>query len=861
MTVIAWPVLVNEEIRGQLVDRVVARSGRLQLLRGPAGVGKTTLAAAVGTQLEAAGFGILPIVGVQELSAIPLAALTPLLALAGDDADEPVAERLRRLFSYVASAGTRQVLMIDDGPMLDDITASTVYQLVRVYGVRAVMTARTEHDIAGPLARMLNEGLVETVELAGLRVEDARTIVQHALGGAVEPDSLKRLTDAAGGNPLFLRELVLAAMEKDAVTPGPLGLVVNMGDMPAGLRDGIVERFGNLDPEDRRLCELIALAAPLEQGALGGRDTIIRLERTALVHRDATGSVSLAHPLFAECLIESMSSAVSNERRIEAAAVVRKRGGDQARFKANFILMRTTEPPTAPELLWAAGYAHSIDDHALAVIFADLSITMERTSAALLIRAIALSSRGRLDEADAAFAEARDAATAPDDLARFASRYGYHAWIRRQRPREALAIGVEILARLPDSPARDVLAVDVEKWRFLAGETANAGTAPDALNGDDAVAAVSAVIRELMAAVVASELVRIKSAIDRGRPLLDGAREAIPHAGRVLDFTEFLAIALDGRFDDAVDFAEERRRDPFVESAGGWGYGLAIIALTGGRVVEALDLATLAVEQLRWRDFTGMFSTTVAIQANAAIQLQLEPLADQLLESISDAVEVDTQAFLMCAEARAWRFAIHGDADAAAAVVRDAVRHGIDRRYHAIACMTAYVAVRLRRAAAVIDLMHEIGELSEGGMVAAMIAHAEAAVAGDAGALMLAADALAVAGIPTGAVDAARHAAGLFRAAGSDDEARRALLHAAAWAQGLSGVRPAGPGDETFDLTEREWTVALAAAGRDRSREIADRLGVSIRTVDNHLRNVYRKLGVTGRDELRAQLADVVRAR
>jgi DNA-binding CsgD family transcriptional regulator len=43
--------------------------------------------------------------------------------------------------------------------------------------------------------------------------------------------------------------------------------------------------------------------------------------------------------------------------------------------------------------------------------------------------------------------------------------------------------------------------------------------------------------------------------------------------------------------------------------------------------------------------------------------------------------------------------------------------------------------------------------------------------------------------------------------------------------------------------------VLLAGAGAT-SREVAARLGVSVRTVDNHLASIYRKAGIGGRHEL-----------
>ena len=51
-------------------------------------------------------------------------------------------------------------------------------------------------------------------------------------------------------------------------------------------------------------------------------------------------------------------------------------------------------------------------------------------------------------------------------------------------------------------------------------------------------------------------------------------------------------------------------------------------------------------------------------------------------------------------------------------------------------------------------------------------------------------------------------------------------------------------------LTNRERQVAELAADGAKSREIADRLYLSPRTVENHLQRVYAKLGVNGRQTL-----------
>jgi DNA-binding CsgD family transcriptional regulator len=67
----------------------------------------------------------------------------------------------------------------------------------------------------------------------------------------------------------------------------------------------------------------------------------------------------------------------------------------------------------------------------------------------------------------------------------------------------------------------------------------------------------------------------------------------------------------------------------------------------------------------------------------------------------------------------------------------------------------------------------------------------------------------------------------------------------------LSGPLPDGPG-----LTAQELAVARVAALGASNREVAEALYISPRTVEYHLGNVYRKLGVHGRGALGARLLD-----
>jgi ATP/maltotriose-dependent transcriptional regulator MalT len=113
------------------------------------------------------------------------------------------------------------------------------------------------------------------------------------------------------------------------------------------------------------------------------------------------------------------------------------------------------------------------------------------------------------------------------------------------------------------------------------------------------------------------------------------------------------------------------------------------------------------------------------------------------------------------------------------------------------------------------------------------------------GALALAADA---------AAHAAREHARAGRRGGELESATRA--HWLASRCGLVTPAPRRAADP-LRLTEREWEIAnLVGAGLS-NRQIADRLCLSVRTVDGHLYRIFAKVGIEDRD----QLARLVRFR
>jgi DNA-binding CsgD family transcriptional regulator len=839
-----WPILPRAEV-DTILEQLESRPRKAVLLRGPSGIGKTTVASQVGAAATKAGLTIAPIVALESLSTVPLGALAPLLTSAQFSGSADIALRHQDFLSLLSSRSDDYVLLVDDAPLLDEISAAGIYQLVRVLGVRCVLTARDEHPISGPIARLLHEDLVASIDLGALSFDQSNQLVQTHLGAKVQPDSVRALFESSHGNPMFLRELTLAALRTGAVRSGPQGLEIERTRLPAHTVDGVGDRILLLSAEARSLAELIAVSQ-LWTSEICDENALSDLAAAGIVTVLGSGFVRLAHPLYAEALLLGMGAKRTRECTAEASRLLLSVPSAPMRFAG--ILLDPDVPIEQRE--WAAGYAWSVGDHAAAVNIARSSLADGGGFESALALASAESALGR-PEAAVSFEQAYERARDDRDLALVISRWGQHRAYREHDPVGAVALGETAQNAVTDATASAVIAAELVKWQLMSGQGPDDVTAgqPGTQEVLDPPGVLMQAIGQAMMFTMAGSVEGARAAVESGRPVAEGLRDLIPHGSSLLDLNEFLVLVAEGKTTEATEFATERRLEPYTESAGLWSYALSLVHLQRGEIDRALELATLAVEQLAWRDFTGLVGPAIALRATLLAQLDRAPEARAVLDELAPSLLDDPKVVLQRGEAMAWILVAEGAPDAAAAYLLEAGETGARLGHPLLASIAVSAAARFGRAHVVVDLLESLAAGASSRLMSLFAEHARAMTDADATALESLAIELNDAGLGACAVVGLGDAIRIHELAGRADAARRvAVARSALRAAGVeSGMRSK---HSDLELSRRELEVAVLAAQRVRSREIAERLGLSIRTVDNHLTRVYRKLGISSRDEL-----------
>jgi DNA-binding CsgD family transcriptional regulator len=201
---------------------------------------------------------------------------------------------------------------------------------------------------------------------------------------------------------------------------------------------------------------------------------------------------------------------------------------------------------------------------------------------------------------------------------------------------------------------------------------------------------------------------------------------------------------------------------------------------------------------------------------------------------------------------RVWALAAAGDLAGARRAALAAADMAATMGYRSSEAWLLHDLVRLGDPSTAVARLTQLAQICEGALIAAYALHAEAAAAERPEALIEAADAFERIGAVLVAAEAATAAGHAYQRRGERRAGAAALGRAATLAARCEGARTPGLAtiDTVLPLTRRERDIATLAAQNVPSKEIAARLFLSVRTVNNHLQNVYTKLGVTSRAEL-----------
>lgn len=867
-----WPLIGRE--RELEAGAALLRDERAAgvVVAGEAGTGKTRLALELGAASEALGLPTARAVASRAAATVPLGALAPLLprgeTLAGVAGMQRAAEALASL-----GGRGRSTVVVDDAHLLDDASAALLHQVALARTVFLVVTVRTGESAPDAVVSLWKDGGLERLELEPLSPAATAGLAAQALGGVLEAHAARRLYELSHGNPLYLRELVRSAVERGMLR-GEAGVWSLVGDLdlPARLVELVELRLTGLEPEDTAVLEIVAVADTLGLSALelvADPERVERLERRRLLEVAFDGKrrpVRLSHPLYGELLRAAMPRTRALAVGRDLAALLERTGagrrGDLLRLAA--WRLEVGGALDGPLMLEAARQATYADDGPLAQRLARAAVDADVGFDAGLLLGTLLHEAGRPEEAERAFARLDPRSVDDARRAEAAMARSDNLFFCLGREADALAALEDAAEGIASSAPGAAVATNAAWLRLHAGSPAAALAAVDPL-----LASAAGDVRAGAGIVAATALAlsgRTRDALAAADAALAADRPAAyPHVGRHRAFPEIVrAVALleAGRLDDAAAVAVAGYEESLV---GGesfrrahWTFVLGRVALARGRVRTAMRRFDEAAALQRRLRQPGLLRWNLGGLALAgALAGDGEAAAAALAEADSLVGRPERLYEPLVERGRAWAAVGRSADDAARASLELAVEAALAVEAPVLAAAGLHDLARLGHARDAVARLHALAGETDSALVHAAAEHAAALAEGDAPRLARCAHELRRLGALLAAAEAAA-AAGMH--AREEREAQAYRLQAARLAARCEGARTpalaavAGIGR----LSPREHEVAALVAGGLTNRAIADRLFISVRTVDKHVEHVLQKLGVPERGAVRDALGPAV---
>jgi DNA-binding CsgD family transcriptional regulator len=862
-----WPI-VGRRPELEVFERALGSGECVGLvIYGRAGVGKTRLADECARLAAASGHPIERVAGSRTTALLPLGAVAVLLAgglgRPGPDGQvNAVAlfEDTRRAL-HERHCGRRLVTVADDVSLLDDVSLALLGHLATRAAIFLIATVRTGEPVPDLVTGLWRDGRVERVDLHDLSRAHLDMLLRQALGGPVEAGAGREFWEVTRGNPLYVRELVLGALESRALVERA-GVWHLENPLPATSRlvDLVEQRIGSLSAEARSVVELLALCEPVELSYLetaAPAGVLESLERAALVTITvADGQVRLAHPLHGKVVRAAVPK--SRARAILLAQADRLEAAGPTGAAALRIAVWRLDAGGRPDpavLIRGAHLARYAHDFRVVRRLIEAVPGEQLDAAGALLLGEALYELGAFDAAERVLARGQQLPGSEHVALRLAVTRAKNAQWGLCQPESALDINVAARAVLTSPPLSEQLMADEASILTFSGHPDRALAALEHIEGTNRRTRVVRAIAAAPALALTGRTAEALKVAEAGYAdhVALGDELAIAHPAMHL-VNQVFALAEAGRLADAGQLAQAgteivaSHRVPIAQIF--FAVSLGRVATLQGLLATARRYYAEAAGLAEANRFAGPRRLALSGLALACAMLGDTDAAVQAL------VERDT------GPAFGFREPEQQLADAWTALAARRPTEAAER-FRDAAAQAASTGHRTAEAWLLHDLMRtsggdtsarlrELASMCDSPLVSARARHAAAARARNAPELASTASDFEALGAMLLAAEAAAAAAEAFSRAGDQRAAAAALRRSHALATACEGA--ATPGlihtARPVPLSGREREIVMLAATGMASKDIAQRLYLSVRTVNNHLHHAYTKLGVTSRAAL-----------
>jgi DNA-binding CsgD family transcriptional regulator len=857
-----WPLTGRDEELGALVPALSANATSAGvLLAGAAGVGKSRLAHEAIRLAVPKGSSTRWATATASARTIPLGVFADVV---------PSAPGMDSGLVYQVSAaltagrqGGRVVIAVDDAHLLDDMSAAVVHQLAVAHAARLVITVRSGESAPDAVTALWKDGHLTRVEVAPLSAGDTAALMEAVLGGPLESLSARLLHDATRGNVLFLRELVDGALESRNLRR-TAGVWQWRGDFPASprLAELVDARIGELSDQLRAVLEMLAFAERLDLRLLEqltDSESIDEAEQRGLIRVETDGHrlVALpAHPLYSEIVRCRTSTLRARRTRSLIARALAGTGAHRPLDDLRrAVLLLEGEHPDADLLTSAAAHATTLGDMPLAERLARAAIASGAGIEASSILGKVLGWQGRPLAAEQVLAALPGLADTDERRVLTAVSRATVLFFQAGEPERARQVLRDALAAVRQPAGqRELEAVDAVLVCFLNGPGEAITRARAVLaSPESAGAAVSWAVAALaLSLAVTGRGDEVPELVSSHSWAIESI-VALPSVRYLQGLGELMALRMTGRL-DLADSVIARYSDDATSSI--WtasmislfrGCASGSAGLLGSSVRQLREAAASIVESERAGRFPGLvgLAQALAMTGDAAEARQVLSAAAASYHPMIAMFEPDLLL------SRGWVAAAEGVtteaatwARQAAALARGTGQLGMEvLALHGAVCFgDASVATRLS----------ELAGIVAGPLAPTAAAHAAALFAGDGDALDAVSARLVELGAMVPAADAAAQAASAHRRHGArgGEAASAALAQQLALRCGGARTPELMAAARPLPLSKREREVALLVAAGFSNRDIADRLVISIRTIEGHVYRACAKLGVADRGGL-----------